>query len=58
MSPMEMLKIIEILRKQLVSLAQNKSLVDPEVVQLSQMLDKCLNMYYNAQSQLNVYKYD
>lgn len=48
-SPQEILNIIEILRKQLVSLAQNRTLIDPEVVQLSQRLDECLNMYYYVQ---------
>lgn len=51
MSSQEILNIIEVLRKQLVSLAQNRSLLDPEVVQLSQRLDECLNIYYYAQYQ-------
>ena len=48
MSCREVLNNIEILRSQLVSLAQNKPLIDPEVVQLSQRLDEYLNKYYNA----------
>ena len=49
----EILNIIEILRKQLVYVAQDKSLVDPDVVQLSQKLDECLNLYYITQYKLD-----
>ncbi|WP_407310345.1 Spo0E family sporulation regulatory protein-aspartic acid phosphatase [Desulfosporosinus sp. SB140] len=47
MSPDEVLGLIECLRSQLISLAQNKSLVDPEVVNLSQRLDSYLTLYHN-----------
>lgn len=50
MSPVEILNLIENLREQLIYLAQNKALVDPEVVKLSQMLDAYLNLYHNALS--------
>ena len=53
MSPLEILNIIEILRMKLVSLAQNKPLIDPEVVKQSQILDLWLNLYDDAQSWLN-----
>lgn len=50
MNPREILILIEFLREQLISFTQNKSLVDPEVVQLSQMLDIYLNLYYKTLS--------
>lgn len=45
MSPVEILKLIEILRERLNTLALNKPLVDPEVIQPSQRLDSLLNIY-------------
>jgi hypothetical protein len=47
MSPVEILELIEILRKRLNTLGLCKPLVDPEVIQLSQWLDSLLNVYYN-----------
>lgn len=48
MNPVEILYFIENLREQLNTLAQNRSLVDPEVVQLSQLLDSLLNLYHKS----------
>lgn len=45
MGQIEVLVLIEKLRAQLIDLAQQKPLVDPEVVKLSQMLDSFLNLY-------------
>ena len=50
MSPIKILEMIENIRKQLNTLAQNKPLFDPEVVQLSQILDSFLNSYHNTLS--------
>ncbi|AFM40287.1 Spo0E like sporulation regulatory protein [Desulfosporosinus acidiphilus SJ4] len=47
MSAVEILNSIEILRGKLNTLGSIKSLVDPEVVQLSQRLDLLLNVYYS-----------
>ncbi|AFM41150.1 Spo0E like sporulation regulatory protein [Desulfosporosinus acidiphilus SJ4] len=47
MNPDEILGLIESLRSQLVVLAQHKSLIDPEVVTLSQRLDSYLTLYHN-----------
>ncbi|WP_088186680.1 aspartyl-phosphate phosphatase Spo0E family protein [Desulfosporosinus sp. FKA] len=47
MSAVELLKSIEIVREKLNTLGSNKSLVDPEVIQLSQRLDLLLNIYYS-----------
>ncbi|MDQ7097039.1 aspartyl-phosphate phosphatase Spo0E family protein [Desulfosporosinus sp. PR] len=52
MSPDEVLALIESLRSQLISLAQCKPLVDPEVVNLSQMLDSYLTLYHNIVNNL------
>ena len=53
MSPGEILDLIENLRERLNTLAQSKSLIDPEVVQLSQLLDSLLNLYQNILSSLS-----
>ena len=45
MSRIEALVLIEKLRAQLIDLAQHKSLIDPELVKLSQTLDSFLNLY-------------
>ena len=37
---------IEVLRRELLELGKLKPLTDPEVVELSQKLDKLLNLYY------------
>ena len=42
----QLLKPIEQLRKELNQLAKHKPLTDPEVVKLSQRLDRLLNEYY------------
>lgn len=47
MSSVEILYLIEKLREKLNIRAQNKSLIDPEIVQLSQLLDSFLNLYHN-----------
>lgn len=44
----QLLKPIEDMRKKLNQLGANKPLTDPEVVELSQKLDKLLNEYYLA----------
>lgn len=51
----ELLREIEESRCRLYSLAQGKHLVDPEVVFLSQELDRLLNRFYERQ-QLNLRK--
>ncbi|SPF49541.1 Spo0E like sporulation regulatory protein [Candidatus Desulfosporosinus infrequens] len=53
MNSMLILYLIENLREKLNSLAQNKPLIDPEVIHLSQLLDSFLNLYHNAQSRLS-----
>ncbi|WP_092332549.1 aspartyl-phosphate phosphatase Spo0E family protein [Desulfosporosinus hippei] len=45
MSSVEVLYLIENLREQLNTLALHKPLADPEVVNLSQLLDSYLNLY-------------
>lgn len=45
MSSVKILYLIENLRQKLNTIARNKSLIDPEVVHLSQLLDSCLNLY-------------
>ena len=45
MSRFEVLALIEAFRAKLVELAQEKPLIDPEVVNLSQRLDSLLNYY-------------
>ena len=50
MSTKEVLNMIEIFRKRLVSLAQHKDLIDPEVIHLSQILDSWLNLYERIQA--------
>ena len=52
MSNNEVLCLIENLRVQLIALAQQKPLIDPEVVRLSQRLDSFLNLYHHTLSQL------
>ncbi|AFM01090.1 MULTISPECIES: aspartyl-phosphate phosphatase Spo0E family protein [Desulfitobacterium] len=42
----QLLKLIEDMRKELNQLGKRKPLTDPEVVDLSQKLDKLLNEYY------------
>lgn len=49
MSSVEILYLIENLREKLNIITQNKSLIDPEVVQLSQSLDTFLNLYHNTE---------
>lgn len=44
---MDLLDQIEKLRYGLYALSDGKELVDPEVVQVSQELDRLLNEYYN-----------
>lgn len=44
----QLLKLIEEMRNQLNQLGKLKPLTDPEVVSLSQKLDKLLNEYYLA----------
>jgi len=41
----KLLKRIEVLRKRLNKFASNRSLVDSEVVEVSQQLDQLLNQY-------------
>ncbi|MGC7871102.1 aspartyl-phosphate phosphatase Spo0E family protein [Desulfosporosinus sp. SYSU MS00001] len=48
----EVLGLIESLRSQLVMLAQHKSLIDPEVIKLSQRLDSYLTLYHIIMSNL------
>ena len=45
MCQIDVLVFIENLRAQLVQLVQRKPLLDPEVLELSQMLDSFLNLY-------------
>jgi hypothetical protein len=45
----KLLYVIEKLRQQLNELAKNKYLTDPEVVRLSQRLDRLLNKYSGKQ---------
>lgn len=44
----KLLKRIERLRKRLNKLGQTRNLIDPEVVQVSQQLDRLLNQYYSV----------
>lgn len=44
----QLLDRIEVLRYQLYILSKGKDLVDPEVVQVSQELDRILNEYYRS----------
>ena len=53
MSSVEILCLIEDKREQLNRMGKNKSLIDPEVVQLSQFIDSLLNMYHYALSRLS-----
>jgi len=48
MSEKDLLKRIEELRNRLNLFAFARSLVDPEVVSLSQLLDRLLNQYYRV----------
>ena len=44
----KLLRRIERLRKKLVKIGMKRSLVDPEVVELSQQLDVLLNKYFEV----------
>ncbi|EHQ87794.1 aspartyl-phosphate phosphatase Spo0E family protein [Desulfosporosinus youngiae] len=46
----KLLKRIEVLRRRLNKFASNRSLVDSEVVEVSQQLDKLLNQYQKISS--------
>jgi hypothetical protein len=56
MSPDEVLRLIENLRSELIRLAQHKSLIDPEVVKLSQLLDSYLTLYHHIMTQFSFAK--
>ena len=52
MVQIEVLELIEKLRAQLIELFLHKPLVDPDLVELSQILDLLLNLYHHTLSQL------
>lgn len=53
MSDNEVLCLVEKLRVQLIALAKDKPLVDPDIVKLSQMIDSFLNLYQHTLSKLS-----
>ncbi|SPF53618.1 Spo0E like sporulation regulatory protein [Candidatus Desulfosporosinus infrequens] len=50
MSSAELLCLIEDKREQLNRMGENESLINPDVVQLSQFIDLLLNLYHQAQT--------
>lgn len=52
---MDIIQRIEKLRRELVEQGQKKGLQDPNVIELSQRLDKLINVYYKYESKkLNI----
>ncbi|WP_088188055.1 aspartyl-phosphate phosphatase Spo0E family protein [Desulfosporosinus sp. FKA] len=51
MSLDELLYLIEEMREKLNRIAVQRSLIDPEVIKLSQIIDSLLNLYHNTLSQ-------
>lgn len=52
---MDIIQRIEKLRRELVEQGQQKGLQDPNVIELSQRLDKLINVYYKYESKkLNI----
>jgi hypothetical protein len=53
---MNIVQIIEDLREELVELGISRGLQDPEVIRLSQKLDKYINMYYRSKKRARYLK--